>query len=100
MSYPLRLATQLHRHADELAANSADWMPWKYRTTLEKSPPTRISSALCSLTESSPSSGVTLYTCTFWFARCRLFLTSWFHSALASSAVDDQRCLEEEGSCG
>ena len=28
--------TELQRHAQELAANPADWMPWTYRETLQR----------------------------------------------------------------
>jgi hypothetical protein len=28
--------TELQRHARELAANPAEWMPWNYRETLER----------------------------------------------------------------
>jgi transposase len=31
---PFDYLTQLQRHAQELAANPADWMPWNYRETL------------------------------------------------------------------
>jgi transposase len=31
---PLDYLTQLHRHADELAANPGRWMPWNYRQML------------------------------------------------------------------
>jgi hypothetical protein len=31
---PFAYLTELQRHAEELAANPADWMPWKYRETL------------------------------------------------------------------
>jgi transposase len=31
--------TELQRHAGELAAHPADWMPWNYRETLTHSPP-------------------------------------------------------------
>jgi hypothetical protein len=27
--------TELQRHAQELTANPAEWMPWNYRQTLE-----------------------------------------------------------------
>jgi transposase len=33
---PLDYLTQLLRHAEELAAHPADWMPWNYRDTLQK----------------------------------------------------------------
>ncbi len=32
---PLDYLTELQRHADELASNPQDWMPWNYRETLE-----------------------------------------------------------------
>jgi transposase len=35
---PLDYLTELLRHTEELAAKPADWMPWKYRATLERSP--------------------------------------------------------------
>jgi transposase len=28
--------TELQRHAGELAANPAEWMPWNYHQTLER----------------------------------------------------------------
>jgi hypothetical protein len=28
--------TELQRHAQNLAANPAEWMPWNYRETLER----------------------------------------------------------------
>jgi len=28
--------TELQRHASELAAKPAEWMPWNYRQTLER----------------------------------------------------------------
>jgi hypothetical protein len=31
--------TELQRHARELAANPAQWMPWNYREALEYAPP-------------------------------------------------------------
>ena len=31
---PFDYLTELQRHADELAANPQDWMPWNYRDTL------------------------------------------------------------------
>jgi transposase len=31
---PFDYLTELERHADELAANQQDWMPWNYRKTL------------------------------------------------------------------
>jgi hypothetical protein len=31
--------TELQRHAEELAANPADWLPWNYRERLTHSPP-------------------------------------------------------------
>ena len=31
---PFDYFTELERHADELAANPQDWMPWNYRETL------------------------------------------------------------------
>jgi transposase len=33
---PFDYLTQLQRHADELKANPADWMPWNYRATLAR----------------------------------------------------------------
>jgi transposase len=33
---PFDYLTELQRHADELAAHPADWMPWNYRDTLAK----------------------------------------------------------------
>jgi transposase len=30
---------ELQRHAGELAANPADWMPWNYRNALAHAPP-------------------------------------------------------------
>jgi len=33
---PLDYLTQLLKHAEELAAHPADWMPWNYRDTLQK----------------------------------------------------------------
>ncbi len=33
---PFDYLTQLHKHADELSAHPADWMPWNYRDTLLK----------------------------------------------------------------
>jgi transposase len=35
---PFDYLTQLQRHTEELAAKPADWMPWNYRTTLERRP--------------------------------------------------------------
>jgi len=32
---PFDYLTELERHADELASNPQDWMPWNYRKTLE-----------------------------------------------------------------
>jgi hypothetical protein len=32
---PFDYLTQLHQHAQELAASPADWMPWNYRETLQ-----------------------------------------------------------------
>jgi hypothetical protein len=32
---PFRYLTELHKHAPELAATPADWMPWNYLRTLE-----------------------------------------------------------------
>ena len=34
---PFDYLTELQRHAEKLAANPADWMPWNYRQTLERS---------------------------------------------------------------
>ncbi len=34
---PFDYLTQLHQHAQELAASPADWMPWNYRDTLQTS---------------------------------------------------------------
>jgi transposase len=34
---PFDYLTELQRHADELAANPRDWMPWNYRQTLAAS---------------------------------------------------------------
>jgi transposase len=34
---PFDYLTELQRHAEELAANPADWMPWNHRATLERS---------------------------------------------------------------
>ena len=34
---PFDYLTELLRHVEELAANAADWMPWTYRATLERS---------------------------------------------------------------
>jgi transposase len=31
--------TELQRHARELAANPAQWMPWNYREALAHAPP-------------------------------------------------------------
>jgi len=31
--------TELRRHARELAAHPAEWMPWNYRETLAHAPP-------------------------------------------------------------
>jgi len=31
--------TELQRHAGELAANPAQWMPWNYREQLAQAPP-------------------------------------------------------------
>ena len=31
---PFDYLTELQRHADELKANPADWMPWNYPETL------------------------------------------------------------------
>ena len=36
---PFDYLTELQRHAEELAANPADWMPWNYRAALERSLP-------------------------------------------------------------
>jgi transposase len=33
---PFDYLTQLLKHAEELAAHPADWMPWNYRDTLVK----------------------------------------------------------------
>ena len=33
---PFDYLTELDRHADQLAANPADWMPWNYRQTLAR----------------------------------------------------------------
>ncbi len=40
---PFDYLTELERHADQLAANPQDWMPWNYRQTLAAfaTPPTR-----------------------------------------------------------
>ena len=35
---PFDYLTQLQQHADELAHNPAQWMPWNYPATLESSP--------------------------------------------------------------
>ena len=32
---PFRYLTELQKHAPELAATPADWMPWNYLRTLE-----------------------------------------------------------------
>ena len=32
---PFHYLTELQKHADELAAAPADWMPWNYLRTLE-----------------------------------------------------------------
>ena len=32
----LQRQTALQRHAEDLAANPAEWMPWKYPMVLEK----------------------------------------------------------------
>jgi hypothetical protein len=32
---PFDYLTQLQRHADELARNPSQWMPWNYQATLE-----------------------------------------------------------------
>ena len=34
-SNPFDYLTQLQRHAEELASNPSEWMPWNYRATLE-----------------------------------------------------------------
>ena len=34
---PFDYLTELQKHAEELAANPADWMPWNHRATLERS---------------------------------------------------------------
>ena len=31
---PFDYLTELERHAEEVAANPGDWMPWNYRRTL------------------------------------------------------------------
>ena len=36
---PFDYLTELERHADELAANPSDWMPWNYRATLAAAQP-------------------------------------------------------------
>ena len=36
---PFDYLTQLQRHARELAAQAAEWMPWNYRTTLVRAGP-------------------------------------------------------------
>jgi len=33
---PFDYLTELNKHADELSAHPADWMPWTYRDTLAK----------------------------------------------------------------
>jgi len=33
---PFDYLTELQRHADQLASNPRDWMPWSYRETLER----------------------------------------------------------------
>jgi transposase len=33
---PLEYLTELNKHASELSAHPADWMPWNYRDTLQK----------------------------------------------------------------
>lgn len=33
---PFDYLTELQRHAQELRANPAEWMPWNYRVTLER----------------------------------------------------------------
>ena len=33
---PFHYLTELQKHADELAAAPADWMPWNYLRTLER----------------------------------------------------------------
>jgi transposase len=33
---PFGYLTELQRHAEELAANPADWMPWNYGETLAR----------------------------------------------------------------
>jgi hypothetical protein len=33
---PFDYLTQLQRHAEALAADSASWMPWNYRATLQR----------------------------------------------------------------
>jgi transposase len=35
---PFDYLTELLRHTEELAAEPADWLPWNYRTTLQRSP--------------------------------------------------------------
>ena len=39
MANPFDYLTELQKHADELAANPAEWMPWSYRATLERAQP-------------------------------------------------------------
>jgi transposase len=34
--YPFEYLTELQRHADELAAHPADWMPWNYTVSLAR----------------------------------------------------------------
>lgn len=36
---PFDYLNELQRHADELADNPADWMPWNYRKTLQRTTP-------------------------------------------------------------
>jgi transposase len=36
---PFDYLTELQRHAQELTANPAAWMPWNYRDTLTHAPP-------------------------------------------------------------
>jgi transposase len=33
---PFDYLTELQKHANELTAHPADWMPWNYRGTLQK----------------------------------------------------------------
>ena len=34
---PFEYLTELQRHTEELTVKPADWMPWNYRQTLERS---------------------------------------------------------------